>query len=117
VQALLQYDFPGNVRELQNLIERGVIMAGPDEPIDVVHLFRGGEMKAPHGLSPGLDGRLTEQAALAGRHAPGAQGGEVDADAYRDALVAARYNVSAAARALGLSRAQMSYRLRRLGLL
>jgi DNA-binding NtrC family response regulator len=117
VQALLQYDFPGNVRELQNLIERGVIMAGPDEPIDVVHLFRGGEMKSPHGLSPGLDGRLTEQAALAGRHAPGAQGGEVDADAYRDALVAARYNVSAAARALGLSRAQMSYRLRRLGLL
>lgn len=114
VQALLQYDFPGNVRELQNLIERGVIMAGPDEPIDVVHLFRGGEMEAPHGLSPGLDGRLTEQAAGAGRRE---QVGEPQVEVYRDALVAARYNVSAAARALGLSRAQMSYRLRRLGLL
>ncbi len=117
VQALLQYDFPGNVRELQNLIERGVIMAGPDEPIDVVHLFRGGEMGASHGLSPGPDGRLTEHAALAGRRGPAAHGGEPHADMYRDALVAARYNVSAAARALGLSRAQMSYRLRRLGLL
>ncbi len=117
VQALLQYDFPGNVRELQNLIERGVIMAGPDEPIDVVHLFRGGEMGAPHGLSPGPDGRLTEQVAGVASRAPRTQVGEPDAELYRDALVAARYNVSAAARALGLTRAQMSYRLGRLGLI
>ncbi|MBU6439836.1 MAG: sigma 54-interacting transcriptional regulator [Betaproteobacteria bacterium] len=112
VQALLQYDFPGNVRELQNLIERGVIMAGPDEPIDVVHLFRGGEIEAPQGLSPGLDGRLTEHGARAG----GAGHGEPQVDAYREALVAARYNVSAAARQLGLTRAQLVYRLKRLGL-
>ncbi len=25
MQALLAYDFPGNVRELENIIERGVI--------------------------------------------------------------------------------------------
>lgn len=43
VQALLQYDFPGHIRELQNLVERGVIMALHDDPIDVHHLFRGGK--------------------------------------------------------------------------
>ncbi len=125
VQALLQYDFPGNVRELQNLIERGVIMAGPDEPIDVVHLFRGGEIEAPQGLSPGPDGRLTELRAPGAGVATTPPAGEVPARAgasagaedYLDALLAARYNVAAAARSLGLSRAQLAYRLKRQGLL
>jgi DNA-binding NtrC family response regulator len=134
VQALLQYDFPGNVRELQNLIERGVIMAGPDEPIDVVHLFRGGEIEAPHGLSPGLDGRLTELGARGAGNATAMPAGAVpqasggggstaeagatgNAERYREALVAARYNVSEAARRLGLTRAQLAYRLKRQGLL
>ncbi|MEO7730505.1 MAG: sigma 54-interacting transcriptional regulator, partial [Kofleriaceae bacterium] len=40
MQALTQYDWPGNIRELQNLIERGVISAEDGAAIDVVHLFR-----------------------------------------------------------------------------
>ncbi|MEI7447939.1 MAG: helix-turn-helix domain-containing protein, partial [Burkholderiales bacterium] len=35
---------------------------------------------------------------------------------YRRALVAARYNVAEAARRLGLSRAQLAYRLKRHGI-
>lgn len=34
---LLKYDFPGNVRELENIIQRAVILANQDE-IDVQHL-------------------------------------------------------------------------------
>ncbi|MGV1100941.1 sigma-54-dependent transcriptional regulator [Thiovibrio sp. JS02] len=37
VDILLQYDFPGNVRELENIIERGVALANGDT-IEPVHL-------------------------------------------------------------------------------
>ena len=131
VQTLLQYEFPGNIRELQNLVERGVIMVGPDEPIDVHHLFRGGELRGAEMLSLGDGGRLIESALPAGEPAPRAarspakdgsaavrpaSSGKQAAE-YRSALVSARYNVSEAARRLGLTRAQMAYRLKRLGLI
>jgi len=44
--ALPNYDYPGNVREPQNLIERGVICAGPEDLIDRAHVFRDGEALA-----------------------------------------------------------------------
>jgi transcriptional regulator with PAS, ATPase and Fis domain len=37
VDILMQYDFPGNVRELENIIERGVALASGDT-IEVGHL-------------------------------------------------------------------------------
>ena len=68
-----------------------------------------------------------EPARRARRSAPGAPGKASAADAdrgaaaelqrYRKAWVAARHNVAEAARALGLSRAQLAYRLKRGGLL
>lgn len=122
VQALLQYPFPGNVRELQNLVERGVIMAEPDEAIDVHHIFRGGESLDVEALGLGSGGRLVQSAALrAPQRAGAAPGGSATArkgaSAYQAALVEARYNVAEAARQLGLTRAQLAYRARRLGLL
>lgn len=129
VQTLLQYDFPGNIRELQNLVERGVIMVGPDEPIDVHHLFRGGELAGAPALSLGNAGRLIESprplepddrvatSRLSGhRQAEQPRGRGNEASAYRSALVSSRYNVAEAARRLGLTRAQLAYRLKRLGL-
>ena len=44
VEALLNYNYPGNIRELQNLIERGVIYAEEDGAINSVHMFRRGEL-------------------------------------------------------------------------
>ena len=41
---------------------------------------------------------------------------EMEEDTYRAALLAADGNVSAAARALGLSRAKLDYRLAKLGI-
>jgi DNA-binding NtrC family response regulator len=37
VDILMRYDFPGNVRELENIVERGVALAGGDT-IEVAHL-------------------------------------------------------------------------------
>ena len=127
VQALLQYDFPGNIRELQNLVERGVIMVEEDEPIDLHHLFRGDEPIFGQGLSVDSHGHLVAAAVhdeedgrkstrshkSVGQRAPVSSEGA----SYRKALVAARYNVSEAARQLGLTRAQLNYRLKRFGVL
>ena len=35
---LMAYDWPGNIRELENVIERAVILSGPDGVIDARHL-------------------------------------------------------------------------------
>jgi transcriptional regulator with GAF, ATPase, and Fis domain len=58
VRQLEDYDWPGNIRELQNVIERAVILSG------------GGPLKLDHTV---LDGAHSERAALPGeaRQAPG----------------------------------------------
>lgn len=127
VQALLQYEFPGNIRELQNLVERGVIMADEGEPIDLHHIFRGDEPIFGQGLSVNAQGQLSglpPHEALDELEATGKSRGSTrkssataDSSSYRKALVSARYNVSEAARQLGLTRAQLSYRLKRHGIL
>jgi transcriptional regulator with GAF, ATPase, and Fis domain len=93
-------------------VERAVILANPDEPIDVHHLFRGGEVP---GHSVGLDesGRLATPAPPAAPRPPA----DLDRARYAQVLQDARYNVAEAARVLGLTRPQTAYRLRKLGLL
>jgi DNA-binding NtrC family response regulator/predicted hydrocarbon binding protein len=60
IETLLAYNYPGNVRELQNLVERGVICAGDGEPVDLAHLFRPGELMRAGAFSIGCDGALRE---------------------------------------------------------
>ena len=125
-EALLNYRYPGNIRELQNLIERGVVCAADGEQIDIAHMFRPGEMAPPTAYSLEPDGRI-------GMHdfaADGTEAGDVFerlvadglplADLERGVLKAAltrhKGNVSAAARALNLTRATLEYRLSKHGL-
>ncbi len=126
VRALLQYDWPGNIRELLNLIERGVIGAEDGAAIDVHHMFRGesrgpgavlalsphGDLVAPvtlpSGGVPNLLGHL--RATL---DAPVLDLARVEARLLQEAVQACDGNLSAAARMLGLSRAQLAYRLER----
>lgn len=132
IRTLLQYDFPGNIRELQNLVERGVIMANQGEAIDVHHLFRSGEISVIETLGVSERGHLSDshygmddapERTTRGERSPKkdtSQSGSVsrnsDDQKYRKALVAARYNVAEAARSLNLTRAQLSYRLKRAGI-
>lgn len=44
--SLFGYSYPGNVRELQNLVERGVICADDGGHVDRADLFRGSEKQA-----------------------------------------------------------------------
>ena len=116
IEALLAYEYPGNVREMQNLIERGVVFAEPDGLLDVSHMFRGGEQWAPSVLQLGPDGTLVRPPHAAGDRR--AQGGfeELERAFLADALERSPGNLSAAARAAGLSRATFEYRLRKHGL-
>lgn len=114
LDLLLRYDYPGNVRELSNMIERGVIFAEPAGDLEISHLFAGLE-EMPEFIER-LHASGSIMRSTASGHVEGRTMQQIETDAYSRALSAARGNVSAAARDLGMSRAQLDYRLRKLGL-
>lgn len=127
VRALLNYDYPGNIRELQNLIERAVIIAPEGMLLDVHHLFTSGEALDKNVLSIRPDGHLSgagsapvssdssaNQAAADGAPGPGSWG-QMEETLIKNALAQCGGNLSAAARALGITRAQLAYRARKRG--
>jgi DNA-binding NtrC family response regulator len=117
LDAMRCYPWPGNVRELENLIERGVILASPGEPVDVHELFptlpgqppvtvnAAGELvrSAPSGSPAMYDEMLARGLSLDG----------LEDALIQEAVDRAGGNLAAAARALGLTRPQLSYRLQR----
>jgi len=122
--ALREYAWPGNVREMENIIERGVILADIGQPIDTQHLF-GPQGAAPAGppahtleasghlraaQAPGLlDTALLEQ--LIGRRIGLPL---LERTLIEEAVARHKGNLAAAARQLGITRAQLSYRLNKI---
>jgi len=97
LHLLAEYEFPGNVRELANTIERGVIVSGskqlevPDLPDPIrVAVAVGRKRKQPQTLA------------------------EVEADYVQEILEAAKGNKTEAARILGISRKNLYEKLARL---
>ena len=131
--ALLNYDFPGNIRELQNLVERGVIYANDDGPIDLPHLFTSGELTHTSYFSLAQTGRLTNRSTdtapaahdagelldlLPSMMKGGAGSGwsldNLENRLILDAVKRADGNLAAAARILGITRPQLSYRMKKM---
>lgn len=139
--ALRRHDWPGNIRELENVLERGVILAAAGGRIEATHLF--GPLELAHGdeTSVAADGHLVRHGApevdarnagpLSATH-PAATGVAALTDQLLDAMRAGRTtlealeqhlldaavtqadgNLAQAARLLGITRAQLSYRLKR----
>jgi transcriptional regulator with GAF, ATPase, and Fis domain len=130
VKALLDYEFPGNIRELQNMVERGVISADDGGVIDLPHLLRR-EQLGERLYSLGAGGALAHAvpaeepkaepvaaapaALLDLLAAPGEQTVSLEAVERRlmeEAVARAGGNLAAAARLLGLTRAQLAYRMK-----
>jgi DNA-binding NtrC family response regulator len=116
VDTLLSYDFPGNIREMQNLIERGVVFAEPDGLIDIHHMFRGGEQIEPRAMQIGRGGTLT-RSDLSSQANLGLSLPQIERRLYADALAHHGGNIAAAARAVGLTRPALEYRLKKFGML
>ena len=99
VKRLKAHAWPGNIRELENVLQRALMAVGPDGCIKPQHLPAELDAKAPRGKGDfnqqveSLERRLLERAL---REAQGSQ--------------------SAAAAALGLSRPLLIYKLKKFGL-
>lgn len=108
VAALQAYDFPGNVRELENILERALALAS-------------GEGISADDL--GLSG-AEAVAGRAGAHSDTDLGSlplpekleSVERQAIMEALEKTRYNRTAAAKLLGVSFRALRYRMQRLGI-
>ena len=118
MDLLMRYDFPGNVRELSNMIERGVIYAEAGGDLEISHIFTGMEEMPEFVEGLHQSGRIVRRSLQNSNQdlIEGRTFDQLEQDAYTSALKAAGGNVSAAARSLGLSRAKFDYRLSKLGL-
>ena len=108
LQALCQYAFPGNVRELENILERATTLC-EDSNITMADLqLPGGGVVTP---------RTPAAADAASSAVPLDDFMEnIEKDALIKALEQTRYNKTAAARLLGITFRALRYRLKKLGL-
>jgi DNA-binding NtrC family response regulator len=101
MKLLMDFYWPGNVRELENILERGVTLSsGPMLEAADIHLD-----SAPARSAAGSPAALPDGMTL----------DQWEDEAIREALRRANGNKSQAARALGLSRNALRYRLSRMG--
>jgi two-component system response regulator PilR (NtrC family) len=101
--ALSSYDFPGNVRELENMLERAVTLCAS-----------GTISEADLALKPGSALEADSDTATASNLGDQVEG--VQRQAIVDALQKTRYNKTAAAKLLGLTFRQLRYRIKKLGI-
>jgi len=115
LEALYRYDFPGNVRELENILERATALC-EDETICVVDLSltgqKGAEADAVASEAPDRD---TPEIDLPNEGLEDYLA-RVERQAIVQALEGTRWNRTAAARVLGISFRALRYRLEKLGL-
>ncbi|MBI1453262.1 sigma 54-interacting transcriptional regulator [Acinetobacter sp. FL51] len=122
IHALQSHDWPGNIRELENVIERGIILAHQDSFIDAAMLF-------PPSYTTLLDenvnilnreGKITEAVAKPFEDFVNSLlDKQTSLDSIENLFVKAaidrsKGNLCAAARLLGISRAQMGYKQKKL---
>jgi two-component system response regulator PilR (NtrC family) len=122
-ERLSEYPFPGNVREVENMLHRAVAMSTGDV-LDVRDFDLPGSLDAAQASQREFDAGVAEALSDQGNEAIAPPPLPTDLAAYlddieRDILARAlhrhRYNRTAAGASLGLTLRQMRYRMARLG--
>ena len=109
VRMLEAYPFPGNVRELENVLERALTLS-TDGFITPEHIRLRVASRAPALETPAA------VTAIDGNTALGSQLESIERDAIVKALEQTRYNKTAAAKLLGMSFRALRYRIKKLGI-
>jgi two-component system response regulator PilR (NtrC family) len=102
LKALRNYHFPGNVRELENMLERAVTLSAGNQITENDLAIRPGVSATENVVTGGAD--------------LGNQIEDVQRQAIVEALEKTRYNKTAAAKVLGLTFRQLRYRIKKLGI-
>ena len=104
MEMLATHDYPGNVRELENVIERALTLCdgGTIRPDDIE--LRGSPSLFEETVPPHRPGTLPDRLE------------DIERASIVRALEEARYNKTAAARALGISFRALRYRIKKLGI-
>ena len=121
LEVLRNFPFPGNVRELENVLERALALCNEGR-IDVADLQLRAVPRPDNAPPPSAEsiaqmrGQQPAPAAPAATPALGDQLEDVERAAIIKALEAARYNKTAAAKALGMTFRALRYRIKKLGI-
>ncbi|KKN18439.1 hypothetical protein LCGC14_0955690, partial [marine sediment metagenome] len=102
VAALASYDWPGNIRELRNVLERALTMSEEGGMLDADAMFK---------VLPRVGARPASQIASRPVRPLAVTLAEAEAQAVEEALVASRGNRTKAARLLGISRSVLYEKL------
>jgi len=112
IEALARFDWPGNVRQLANVLERVVLLAdsGAVRASDIKRVLAGeSRVAAPEGAAA----QSAPETATFGRYRSVSTS---DRARIEDALAATRGNKSAAAQRLGMTLRQLEYRVKQLAI-
>lgn len=101
MDVLLRYDFPGNVRELENIVQRCMVLSRGDQVTteDLPPMVLGAESEAAISGGTGMDGSLPGRLAA------------LEKQAIEEALAETGGNQSKAAIKLGISERALRYKL------
>jgi len=116
LEALRDYPFPGNVRELENILERALALA-EDDTIDKDALrLPAPRPPAPGAYPPGLRDPATIDPRESASSALPSYIEEIERNAIEQALKDNKYNKTKAAAQLGITFRALRYKLKKLGI-